>query len=424
MSADDEGMDLLINFAESVPGARDELFVSPILEEDQQEQILKLSSQVVALTTRISELSSDKLKLEFENRDLRSRSAPASIELSAVREENELLKSQLQGLWGEIENVSKQKTDLFKDRCESTRRLSDEIALLKSELSAEQHKASLAEAEKDRYRQQALTQIAEARAREEAARVEHAALEEKLARQEHLIGVLDKQGSVNSKIEHKLEKIEKELKDTKLALVDAQNECSSVQEQLNAVKEEKEDLLKKLVSQKDNKKAHATVDALLGPGWNLSDLVDSLAAAKRDVAAKREEIGSLHKLVEDMQRKMPSVEANFAALQRAEAELADLRAYNEQISGEFERREDFIDQLRFEKEKLETALAAAKLRASEYGKNLATVMHENESLRNRVGVHAGAGRSHPALVAASEIRRTSLHEAMSDDESGGKSAVA
>ena len=397
-------MDLLMNFADAIPGDRDELFVSPVLEEDHRDQVLKLSNQVVALTARISELSGEKLKVEYENRDLRTKAAPSAIELSAVKEENVFLKSQLQNLWGEVENVSKQKSELFKDRCETSRRLTDEVALLKSELSAEQHKAALAESEKERFRQQVATQTAEFKAKEEAVRTQQTALEDKLARQDQLLSVFGKQGAVSTQLQERLVTVESQLKESRLECIDAQNSRMALQEQLEVLKTEKEALLSQLVTGKENKKAHTSLDSLLGQGWSFSDLVESLSAAKKDVIRKREEIAGLQRVVDEMETKMPSVEATYVALARAEQKLADLGDHNEQLKLEFERREDAIDQLRFEKDKLETSLASAKLRSAEIGKSLASVMHENESLRNRAGLHAGSARSHPALVSHKPAR--------------------
>ena len=364
------------------------------------DEILKFSSELMAMASRLSELTREKLQVEFENRELKARTVPVQIELDAAREEIKFSKNQVKEFWTEIESLSKQKAEVYRERCETVRRLTDEVALLTVERAADGNRFEIAEAEKERFRQQLVAERSEWKAKLEDVHVEACALRERAEKQESLIGVLEKQGEVCEKQQERIRELEREMGLKNLELVDSKNMLETHKEAVCSLKAEKEQLLEQLVRNRDNKKAVSSADLLLGKGWNLSDLVDSLAQAKNQLGEKRTEIDSLHSAIDEMRDKLPSVEASYANLQRCEAELEDVKQYNEEIKSQFEQREDEIDRLRFEKLKIETDFQSMQLRCGELGKQLAVMIHESESLRGRAGIHAGPGRSHPMLAMA------------------------
>ena len=381
--------------------------------EDERSQILRFSNEIIALTSRISDLSREKLQLEFENRDLRSRSAPVEIELSSAREEIKFLKSQVREFWTEIESVSQQKTEIYKERCEIVRRLTDEVSAARTDLSAEKHRSELLEAEVDRFRRHAMSISAELRAKDDSVSVETSALREKLEKQDKLISALEKQAQVHEKLRETITSLETNLSEKSLEVIESNNALTDARSEIESLRSEKESLLQQLVTNKENRKAAATVELLIGrTSWNLSDLVDSLSSTKKELMNKRAELEELRSYVEEMREKEPAIESTRIALAQYKTELDSVRLYNEQIQSEYEQREDMIDSLKFDKLKLETELVSSKLRASDFGKQLAALVHENESLRGRLGLHAGPGRTNPSLMStpfdSDKKRRRSL----------------
>ena len=381
-------MDQLLELAETSHDGKD------------SDEILKFSSELMAMASRLSELTREKLQVEFENRELKARTVPVQIELDAAREEIKFSKNQVKEFWTEIESLSKQKAELYRERCETVRRLTDEVALLTVERAADGNRFEIAEAEKERFRQQLVAERSEWKAKLEDVHVETCALRERAEKQESLIGVLEKQGEVCEKQQERIRELQREMGLKNLELVDSKNMLEMHKEAECSLKAEKEQLLEQLVRNRDNKKAVSSADLLLGKGWNLSDLVDSLSQAKHQLGEKRTEIDSLHSAIGEMREKLPSVEASYVNLERCEAELEDVKLYNEKIKTQFEQREDEIDRLRFEKLKIETDFQSMQLRCGELGKQLAVMIHESESLRGRAGIHAGPGRSHPMLTMA------------------------
>jgi chromosome segregation ATPase len=358
------------------------------------------SNEIAALTQRLAEMSKHNLQLDLENRELRSRIAPTQIELQACREESKFLKSQVQEFWSEIESISRQKTDIYRERCEVVRRMTDEVSAAKTELLAEKRRAELLEVEVDRFRKQALSTASELRAKHEGSDVETQALKERLAKQGAVISTLEKKCEFQEKLRETISGLEKNLSEKSMELLKAQHTVGDVQTELLTLREEKEALLQRLVSNKENRGASAVADTLLGhSNWTLSELVDALSHAKNDISAKRSELEKLKFYVEEMRNKESEMEGTKQALERAESELSELRSYNEEIKQTFEQRENLIDSLQYEKMKVDTELVSAKLRSADSGKQIAALVHENEALRNRLGLHAGPGRTNPVLGA-------------------------
>ena len=407
------GMDALLNLAEASAsprhGATHSLSATLSEADELRQQVLKFSNELISMTARVSALSSEKLKIEFENREMKARTVPVQIELRAVREENTFLKTQLQDFWAEVEKVSKEKNMIYKERCEVVRKLTDETAQVKSELDAVVGRTEVVEAERERYRQQVQVLRSEMTAQAESAAVEAAALKEKIAKQENLISVLEQQGAVSAQIQASLANSERELANKNLELIEARGQVDGLSAEVDQLKTEKEQLLQKLVHNKNNVKAAAAADLVFGKGgWNLSDLVDAVSASKKEIGEKRKEIDSLHTVIEEMREKLPAVEANYLELQRCQSELEETTKFNEQLKAEFEKREDVLDQLRFERMKLETDHQSVKIRCGEFGKQIAALLHENESLRNKIGIHSGHGRSNPALAALPAMGDTTM----------------
>ena len=406
------GMDDLLQLAESAAGQGSDFvdYMSPMQRAEEPEsdnlraQVLKFSNELMSLTNRVSELSNEKLKIEFENRDLKARSAPVQIELSAVKDENTFLKAQLKEFWTEVEKISKEKGDIYKARCEAVRRLTDELSAARSEADSAKGRLELAEAERDRYRKQAQVAKSEAAAKHDQESIEMHALKEKISKQEKLISTLEQRNSVQEKLQENLEKVESQLADKTLELVDSNAKVVELTDAICDLKSEKEKLLKKIVHDQENRKSVAAAELLLGrSGWSLGDLVDELSHARKEIVTKRKEIDSLHTAIEDMKAKMPGLEENYMELQRCQLELEDVRKYNEELKSEYEKREDVIDELRFESMKLETDAQSAKIRSCEFTKQVAALVHENESLRARMGIHAGPGRTNPRLSSAAAL---------------------
>jgi chromosome segregation ATPase len=367
--------------------------------DESSSELLKFSQEIAALTTRLSEISREKLQLEFENRALRSSSAPMQIELDAAREEAKFLKSQLAEYWAEVESVSKQKTEMYKERCEIVRKLTDEAAIANSELRAEKHKADLLEAEVERFRNQALSAASELRAKQEGSEVENKALKERLEKQAKFIAALEKEHEVHAALRDRQKGLEKELAEKNLELISAHEAHASAQTEIEGLKAQKEELLQKLVSNKENRRAAATVDLLLGtPSWNFSDLVDSLSSSTKELSVKRAQLDELQRSLEDIREREFKFDSMKVELDASRIKIEELTAYNTQIKERFEAREFEVDELQFEKLRLETELTAAKLRAADFGKQIAGLLHDNESFRNRLGLHAGPGRSNPVLA--------------------------
>ena len=385
--SESSGMDHLLQLAEGVGAGEDE--------------VLKFSAELTAMANRLSDLTREKLQVEFENRELKTRMVPVQIELDSAKEEVKFLKNQAREFWAEIESISKQKNEVFRERCETVRKLTDEVASLSAEKEADRNRIEFAETEKEKMRQQSVSDRSEFRAKLEASEVEGAALREKMSKQRDLIAVLEQQGEVTARLEEQVNALRNEVGEKNLNFFEAQ-------EQIANLKTEKEQLLEKLVRNRENKKAVSAVSVILGKeSWNLSDLVDSLSFAKSQVGEKQKEINSLHSVIEEMKEKLPEIESTYAQLERSEAELQHLKKYNEQIKSEFERREDEMDQLKFEKLKLETDYQSLQLRCSDMGRQLAVMVHESESLRGRIGLHAGPGRSHPMLLSPEASAATS-----------------
>jgi chromosome segregation ATPase len=384
----DEGMDQLLDFAETVG-------FPPQQEEN---QVVKLSNDLISLTSRLSELSAEKLKIDFENREMRAKTVPIQIEMNALRDENAFLKNQLKEYWSEIEKVSQQKNNVYRERCETVRKLTDEVSNFKSEMGSIKTRMELGESERDRYRQQCQVIQSEMTFTVDQLQSEILGYKDKISRQDKMISVLEKQSLVNEEMREKIASMEQALGIKDLELVDAETRIDGLREEISDLKLDKEKLLNQAGLNKENKKAAHSADQLLGrSNWSLSDIVDELSDARKDISAKRKEIDSLRTQLDEIQGGLRNIEELREVTERCQYKAEELGRYNEELKAKYEEREDLVDKLAFEKMKLETEVQSCKIRLSELTKQVATLIHENESIRNRTGIHSGPGRSNPRL---------------------------
>ena len=378
--------------------------IATMTEVDQaRSQLSKFSSELISVTTRLSELSAEKLQVEFENREMKSKLVPVQIAKKSLEEENAFLKSQLKDFWAEIEKLSNDKNSLFKDKCDSVRKLTDELSFIKGEFDALKTKADTWESECEKSKHQVLALRSEVRGNEEKYGIESTALNSRISQQESLISNLESQLNIENSnkiqtgsIENRLVQLSQDLAESKQSIADRDSRIS-------ALESEKENLLTQLVGVKakdtKTKKQFSIVSDILGrTSWNLSDIVDELTSLRKDVVSKRKEIDQLTTVIDEMRAKMPMIEDGFIKLQTCEDENERLRNLNESLTSSFSKMADEIDSLKFARVRMETESQSLKIRNSEMTKQVAGLIHENEVFRSKQGTHAGLGRSTPALM--------------------------
>ena len=379
--------------------------IASMTEVDQlRAQLSKFSSELITVTTRLSELSAEKLQVEFENREIKSKIVPVQIAKKSLEEENAFLKNQLQEFWAEIEKLSTDKNTLYRERCDTVRQLNDELALVKSEMGSLKSRFELAESESQKSKHEVLALRSELGANEERFNVEKSALNSKISQQSSLISNLESQLNVENTNKIQSGSIESKLAKLSHELAESRHAISERDSRITELESEKENLLSELVGVKakdgKTKKQFSIVSDLLGrTNWSLSDIVDELSAARRDVISKRKEIDQLTSAIEELNSKVPMIEDGFIKLQNAEEEIGRLSSMNESLKMSFSKMADEIDSLKFERIKMETESQSLRIRNSELTKQVAGLIHENELFRSRQGLHAGLGRSTPALTA-------------------------
>ena len=379
--------------------------IASMTEVDQlRAQLSKFSSELITVTSRLSELSAEKLQVEFENREMKSKMVPVQIAKKSLEEENVFLKTQLSEFWTEIEKITGEKNSLYKERCDTVRQLNDELALVKSELSSVSNRFELTNSECEKSKHEVLALRSKLRANEERFSVEKAALNSRISQQDSLITNMESQLNLENTNRIQKGSIESQLAKLSQDLAESRHTVSERDSRIVALETEKENLLSQLVGVKakdgKTKKQFSIVSDLLGrTNWSLSDIVDELSSARRDVIAKRKEIDELTNAIEELKARVPMIEDGFIKLEQAEEEIARLTSMNESLKTSFTKMADEIDSLKFERVKMQTESQSLRIRNSELTKQVAGLIHENELFRSKQGFHSGLGRSTPGMTA-------------------------